>query len=105
MTENIATGTSVHSTSDGFISGQNPVLANHSETGRYPIDARAQGKPSEIHTVALKSTNGSLLLTEGAEDAVEKNGSVTYSTSAVTEITYTAEQVSHHPPGKLQKST
>jgi hypothetical protein len=105
MTENIATGAIVHSTSDSFISGQNLVLANHLETGRYPIDARAQGKPSEIHTVALKSTNDSLLLTEVAEDAVEKNSSVTDSTNAVIEITYTAEQVSHHPPGMLQQNT
>lgn len=105
VTDNIATGTNVHSASDDFISGQNPVLANHLETGRYPADARPQGKPSEIQTVTSKSTNTSLFLKEVAEDAVEKRRCVTDSTSAVIEITYTAEQVSHHPPGMLQQNT
>ena len=105
VTDDIATGTNVHSASDDFISGQNPVLANHLETGRYPADARPQGKPSEIQTVASKSTSTGLFLKEVAEDAVEKRRCVTDSTSAVFEITYTAEQVSHHPPGTLQQNT
>ena len=102
--ENIATATNVNSASDGFISGQNSVLANHLETGRYPTDAKAQGKHSEIHTVASKCTNASLSLKEVAEDSVEKRSCVTNSTSAVIELTYTAEQVSHHPPGTLLNS-
>jgi hypothetical protein len=104
VTENIATCTNVNSASDGFISGQNSVLADHLETGRYPTDAKAQGKHSEIHTVASKCTNASLLLKEVAEDSVEKRSCVTDLPSAVIELTYTAEQVSHHPPGTLQQN-
>jgi hypothetical protein len=95
LNENIATGTSVHPTRDSFISQQNPVLANNLETGRYSVD--------EIHTVALKSTNATLLLTEVAEDEIKKNSDVTDRTSAIIEVKYTAEQVSHHPPGMLQQ--
>jgi hypothetical protein len=105
VTENIATGTNVNSASDGFISGQNSVLANHLETGKYPTDAKAQGTHSEIHTIASKCTNASLLLKEVAEDSLEKRSCVTDSPSAVIELTYTAEQVSHHPPGTLQQNT
>lgn len=105
VTENIATGTNVNFASDGFVSGQNPVLANHLEAGRYPTDTNAQGKPSEIHTVASKCTNPSLLLKDVAEDSVEERSCMTDSTSAFIELTYTAEQVSHHPPGTLQQNT
>jgi len=105
VTENIAVGTNVNSASDSFISGQNALLANHLETGRYPTDAKAQGKHSEIHTVASKCTNASLSLKEVAEDSVEKRSCVTDTQSAVIELTYTAEQVSHHPPGTLQQNT
>ena len=104
VAENIATVTNVNFASDGFISGQNSVLANHLET-RYPTDAKTQGKHSEIHTVVSKCTSASLLLKEGAEDSVEKRSCVTDSASAVIELTYTAEQVSHHPPGMLQQNT
>jgi len=102
VTENVATGTNMNFASDGFISGQNPVLANDLEAGRYPTDAKAQGKHSEIHTVASKCTNPDLLLKDVVEDSVEERSCVTDSTSAVIELTYTAEQVSHHPPGTLQ---
>ena len=105
VTENIATGTNVNSASDGIISGQNSMLANHLETGSYPTDAKAQGRHSEIHTVASKCINASLLLKEVAEDSVEKRNCVTDSPSAVIELTYTAEQVSHHPPGTLKQNT
>jgi len=105
VTENIAAGTNVNFANDGFISGQIPVLANHLEAGRYPTDAKAQGKHSEIHTVASGCTNPSLLSKDVAEDSVEERSCVTDSTSAVIELTYTAEQVSHHPPGTLQQNT
>ena len=105
VTENIATGTNVNFASDGFVSGQNPALANHLEAERHPPDAKAQGKHSEIHTVASKCTNPSLLLKEEVEDSVEKRFCVTDCISAFTELTYTAEQVSHHPPGTLQQNT
>jgi hypothetical protein len=105
VTENIAASTNVNSAGDGFISGQNPVLADNLETGRYPTDSKAQGKPGEIYKVASKSTSAGHMLKEVAEDTVEKRSSVTDSTSSVMELTYTAEQVSHHPPGMSQQNT
>lgn len=98
-TENIATDTNVHPTSDGHTSGQRSKLANESETQISPLDATTQEKVDETYTV--KGTNASSVSAEAVKDVIKKNSVITDTSIESIEITYTAEQVSHHPPGML----
>jgi hypothetical protein len=98
-TENIAADTNVHPTSDGHTSGQRSKLANESETQISPPDATTQEKIDETYTV--KCTNASSVSAEVVKDVIKKNSVITDTSIESIEITYTAEQVSHHPPGML----
>lgn len=98
-TENIATDTNVHPRSDGHTSGQRSKLANESETQISPIDATTQEKVDEIY--AVKGTSASSVSAEVVKDVMKKNSVITDTSIESIEITYTAEQVSHHPPGML----
>jgi hypothetical protein len=101
-TENIATDTNVHFTSDGHTSGQRPKLANDSETRISPLDATTQEKIHETYTV--KGTNASSVSAEVVKDVIRSSSVVTDTASESIEVTYMAEQVSHHPPGMLLKN-
>jgi hypothetical protein len=98
-TENIATDTNVHPTSDGHTSGQCSKLANESETQISPLDATTQENIDKTYTV--KNTNASSVSAGVVKDVIKKNSVITDTSIESIEITYTAEQVSHHPPGML----
>jgi hypothetical protein len=98
-TENIATDTNVHPTSDGHTSGQHSTLANESETQISPLDATTQDEVDEIY--AVKDTSASSMSAEIVKDVIKKNHVITDTSIESIEVTYTAEQVSHHPPGML----
>jgi hypothetical protein len=103
VTENIATAKNVHPESDNPTSGKSPELPNDSETSRFPVDIAPQGKLSDAVTYvkAPKSNSASLVSAEIVKDVSESRGVMTDPASESIEVTYTAEQVSHHPPGML----
>jgi hypothetical protein len=104
-TEDIATDTNVHPTSDGHISGLSPKLPDYSETGRPVVDSIAEGNFTETHMRTYMKTamsnNANLVSPEVVKDVTVNSDVVTDAASESVEITYTAEQVSHHPPGIL----
>jgi hypothetical protein len=97
-TENIATDTIVHPT-NGNTSGQHSNLTNDSETQMSPLGATTQETNDE--TCEARDISTSSMSTEVEKDVVKKNRVITDTSIESVEITYTAEQVSHQPPGML----
>jgi hypothetical protein len=91
-TENSATDTIVHPT-NGYTSGQCSRLTNDSETQMSPPDATTQESTDETYKARCTSAC--------SISAEVENRVITDTSIENVEITYTAEQVSHHPPGML----
>jgi hypothetical protein len=89
VAEIVAADKTVHPTSDVPISGQCTKLPDVSETGRSVVDVTQQGQVSDTHAVTY------------VKDVSENRGVLESTASESIEVTYTAEQVSHHPPGML----
>ncbi|XP_023705657.1 oxysterol-binding protein-related protein 11 isoform X2 [Cryptotermes secundus] len=83
-TENIATD-------NGHTSGQCSKLANESETQICPLDATTQEKVGE-------TVDASSVSVEEVKDVIKKYSVITDTSVESIEISYIAEQVSHHPP-------
>jgi hypothetical protein len=104
-TENISTDKNVHPADDSTASGQSPNLPNDSETYSSAVDVTSQGKLSDTPTVTYvnlaKSNSDSLMSAEVVKDASKMGKVVRDIAHESIDVTYTAEQVSHHPPGIL----
>ncbi|XP_021930327.1 oxysterol-binding protein-related protein 11-like isoform X2 [Zootermopsis nevadensis] len=102
VAESIATDKDVDPESDSPASGQSPKLPEDSETGRSPFDITEHVKLSDTHAVtyvkAAKSNNAGLVSAETVKDLGEDKEVMSVTASEIIEVTYTAEQVSHHPP-------